>query len=91
MAARRQHLDRSPPQMGAEEIDARAGKDPVRLAPQDQDRLPDAIERRRPQPGIVGGDEVLQERADRRCGEMAPEIALEQPRQPRRPRVEPGG
>src|SRR5256885_922498 len=88
MPASGKHLDGSAAQVRAKEFDARAGKDSVRLAPEDEDRLPDPIERLGPHPRIVRRDQVFEKSAYRRSDEVAPEIARYEPCQPRRPRVE---
>src|SRR5256885_1211996 len=76
-------------QMRTEELDARMGKDPIRVAPEDEDGLRDAVERRGPHPWIVAGDEVLEQGADGRRGKMAAHVPLEEPREARRPRIPP--
>src|SRR3954463_12769344 len=91
MPASGKHLHGSAAQVRAKEFDARAGKDSVRLAPEDEDRLPDPIEGLGPHPRIVRRDQVFEQSAYRRSGEVAPEIARYQPCQPGRPRVEKGG
>src|SRR5205823_2240844 len=51
--------------------------------------LRDAVERRGPHPWIVAGDEVLEQGADGRRGKMAAHVPLEEPREARRPRIQP--
>src|SRR4051794_41297591 len=90
MPANGENLDGATAEVRAKELDARAGKDSVCLAPEDQDGLPDPVERLGPHPRVVRRDQVFEKSAYRRSGEVAPEIARYQPREPGGPRVEAG-